>query len=375
MAMKKSNIKKRRRLIAIVCIFLILIFISWLIFRKKDYTIEYEKNDYKIKETYNKEKDYYSFLISKGEKTYYTILPNSHFLSKKLIYEITTLETEEENCIKIFSNKLRFSPLCQKENTQISYHLVSEEMKEKLQEKEKEIPLQKDVYNQIEINTLLYNDYYIWNYRGFYHLKNDTKETISLFEKDIYEPKLLAKVEDYLFIPDYNSEYFFEKVTLLNRKTGKQEIWKLKEPIYFDSIILGELDGFLYLVDKHEKVEWKINPKKKTMEKIGNEKDGGTTYQNKWIDVSMTKLLNNDYTFKGIYPMEYKIENGLKAKIENQEILLKEQSPTKIITTLEKGVFYLQDDILYTYQEEYGEVQIMKFFEWNFNSTNVIFIF
>jgi len=375
MEAKKSNRKKRRRLIALLSIFVLCIFIFWVMFRKKDYTLEYKLEDYQIKETFNKEKDYYTFEIKQGEQVFYTVVPNSHFISKKLIYKIETLETEEETCIKIHSNKLRFSPLCQQENTQLSYHLVSEEMKNLLKENNKEIPVTKETYNQIEINSLLYNDYYIWNYRGFYHIKEGTTETINLFEKDIYEPKLLAKVGDYLFIPDYNANYYFEKVTLLNRKTGRQETWNLKEPIYFESVVLGEKDGFLYIVDKHEKVEWKINPKKKTMEKIGTESKGGTTYQNEFIDISMTKLINQDNTFTGIFPVEYKIENGLWAIGNNTKILLRKESPNKIVATLEDGVFYLEKDTLYTYQEEFGEVKIMNYFEWNFNSNNVIFIF
>lgn len=375
MEMKKSNKKKRRRLVALLIFLSLCILILWLCFRKKDYTIEYKIEDYEIKETFYKEKDYYSFEIKKGEKEYHTILSNSHFLSKKLIYKVETLETKTESCIKIHSNKLRFTPLCKKNETEITYHLVSEEMKKKLNEPSKDLINTKESYNQIEINTLLYNDYYIWNYRGFYHLKEGIKETIHLFDKDIYEPKLLAKVGDYLFIPDYNSNYYFEKVTLLNRKNGNQEIWNLEEPIYFDSVLLGEKEDSLYLVDKHEKIEWKLDPKKKKMEKIGTESKGGVTYDQEFSNISMTKLINGEGIFKGVFPIEYKIENGLWKVLKENEILVREKSPEKIITTLENGVFYLEKENLYSYQEEYGEVKIMSYFEWNFNNDNVIFIF
>jgi len=89
---KISALKRRRRLIFLLTI-LGLVFIScWFIFRKKDYTIEYELDNYHITEAFNKEKDYYSFIIKKGEKEYHTILPNSNFISKKLIYKIEELE-------------------------------------------------------------------------------------------------------------------------------------------------------------------------------------------------------------------------------------------------------------------------------------------
>ena len=89
-------------------------------------------NDYEITESYDKEKDYYSFIIKKDQTELFAIVHNQHFSSRKNIKEITEYQTETESCIKIGSNKVRIDPLCTKEQTQISYYLVSDEMKEKL---------------------------------------------------------------------------------------------------------------------------------------------------------------------------------------------------------------------------------------------------
>ncbi len=373
---KISALKRRRRLIFLLTI-LGLVFIScWFIFRKKDYTIEYELDNYHITEAFNKEKDYYSFIIKKGEKEYHTILPNSNFISKKLIYKIEELETTEETCVKLYSNKLRFTPLCRKENEQVSYHLVSSEMKQKLGEVFEKIPTtEEDTYKQIKIYNLLYQDYYIWNYRGFIHISDSKQEEINLFTKDIYDPKLVTQVKDYLFIPDYNRDHYFEKVTLINRKTGKQETWNLKNPIYFDSIILGVHEDSIYLVDKHEKIEWSLTPESKEQKKVGSESKIGLTFDGEWKEVSLTKLMNQDNTFSGLYPITYEINNGLYAKMNNASILLSKENVSKLVLQVSDGVFYLDKDTLMKYTDKYGCIKIMNYFEWNFNSNHVIYIF
>ena len=87
--------------------------------------MEYIKDDYHITENYEKEKDYYHFKIVKDDLSYTISLANQNFISKKLIKHIETFTVEDETCIKVTSNKLRFYPLCLKNNEQISYHLVS----------------------------------------------------------------------------------------------------------------------------------------------------------------------------------------------------------------------------------------------------------
>ena len=270
--MLKKNIKVRRRIVFLIISFLFLIFLFWLFFFKKNYQIEYTKDDYHIIENFDKDKDYYNFKITKDDLSYTVSLANQNFISKKLIKHIETFTNEEETCIKVTSNKLRFYPLCLKNNEQISYWLVSEEMKNNFTYSQKEE--MNDTYQNITIKDYNYQDYYIWNYHGFYHLNNEQKESIDLFTNDIYEPKLLYQVDNFLFIPSYENNYYFTSAYILNMKDGSYEEWQLKEKIYFDSVILGVYDKELYLVDKHEKKEWTINPSKKKIKLIAesNEK-------------------------------------------------------------------------------------------------------
>lgn len=365
--MIKKNKKKNRRLILGLILLAILLLIIYTIFQKKDYTILYNISSYEIKETYKKEQNYYLLEIKKDDKTYITISPNTHFFGKKAINNIQEYQEDNEICIKLYSNKIKTYPLCHDNESQISYHLTTEKMKEHFQEYFETFPSLEEEYQNITIYNYLYHDFYIWNYQGFYHLNSSTKENINLFSKDIYDPKLLSSVNDFIFIPDYESNYYFEKAYLINRKTGKKEIWNLPSPIYFDSIILGSYENEIYLVDKHEKKEWKIDPKRKTMVRV-DDGEMGKTYQNGFQEVSLTKLINQDYTFNGHNLNEYEIKDGLY----KDNILIRRKSPDKIVKVLYDTVFYLDSDILYCYNDLLGEVKIMQLFEWNFNQNQMI---
>lgn len=374
--MKKAKIKQRRRLALLLIIILIIALVLFFLFRRKDYTVTYSVNDYEITESYHKEEDYYSFIIKKGETERFAIVYNQHFSSKKNIEQITEYQTETESCITISSNKVRIEPLCTKEETQISYHLVSDEMKEKLgvtsETKEDTILT---TYNNINVYHYRNHNYYIWNYRGFYHINENTTENIQLFDKDIYNPTLITQVNDTLVIPDYNADYYFDKVILLDMNTGRTTTWTLETSIYFDSAVLGVYQGELYIIDKHEKTEWQLNIAKQKQERVGTEQKGGKIYDHEWTNVTMNRLLYQENTFKGTTILEYNIkEDGLYAIFDNHQMKIRESAPSKILSNTDNTVYYLVNDNVYSYNKEEGEKLLLNYFEWNFNSENVIFI-
>ena len=374
--MKKAKIKQRRRLALLLIIILIIVLVLFFLFQRKDYTVTYSVNDYEITESYHKEEDYYSFIIKKGETERFAIVYNQHFSSKKNIDQITEYQTQTESCITISSNKVRIEPLCTKEETQISYHLVSDEMKEKLgvtsETKEDTILT---TYNNINVYHYRNHNYYIWNYRGFYHINENTTENIQLFDKDIYNPTLITQVNDTLVIPDYNSDYYFDKVILLDMNTGRTTTWTLETSIYFDSAVLGVYQGELYIIDKHEKTEWQLNIAKQKQERVGTEQKGGKIYDHEWTNVTMNRLLYQENTFKGTTILEYNIkEDGLYAIFDNHQMKIRESAPSKILSNTDNTVYYLVNDNVYSYNKEEGEKLLLNYFEWNFNSENVIFI-
>ncbi len=371
-----KKIKKRRRFVFLVVFILLLFLGGYLLLRKKDYEISYHVKDYEIIENYHKEDNLYTFLIQKDGQQYFALQMNAHFMAKKIIYDITEYQTEDETCLVLSSNKVRFAPLCRVQNEQVAISLVSEEMQEMLPDSQN---LESEEVSEtsfgIEVSNYLHRSFYIWNYHGFYRLSKGVAEEISLFQKDIYAPNLIVQVGSLLFIPDYEADYYFEKAYILDMNTGKVENWQLSEPVYFDSVVLGVYDNKIYLVDRHEKKEWTFDLSRKKMEQIGSESRGGMTYQGEFITTSMNKLMYQDMTFTDVTPVTYTINNGLFYQYNDYRIRLSTEAPTSIVSYDEDWVFYLKNDSLYAYSLYYGEIFLMKYFEWNFNASNVVFIF
>lgn len=375
---KKSKIKQKRRRIAltiILCCFLLLLYI---ILHAKDYEKNYQRNGFEIKEIFDKELNAYTFTISKEEKSWSFLVESKYKRRKKLIQSIELLEENETSCIILKSKKLKTYPQCIHEEQQIDFHLISDSLKEKLGESYfAKINHKNETYEKIDINTLDDHTYYIWNYKGFYRINKEKKETINIFEKDVYNLTNTISVKNYILIPDYNSSYYFNKFYVLNMKDGKTSTWDFKDSIYYDGYYLGSNNNSLFYVDKKTKTEWEFWPKKKKMRKIGTEnKNGRILIDGDWEKVSMEELMNNQKKFKTKEKYQYEIEKGLYVNYINSNIRKKISNldVKEIVSVIDNTVYYLVGDALYMYKEELGEVKLMNYFEWNFNYENMIFI-
>lgn len=373
---KKSKIKQKRRRIALATIIFLILIILYAIFHAKDYLREYEVNNFNVLEAFDKNKKMYSFKITKDDKNFIFTVESKYIISKNLIQEIEELEEENTTCLIIKSAQITTYPQCVEENNIIDYHLVSDKMKEKLDSKYFESKDEtKDNYEKVTIKNIDDNTYYIWNYKGFYQISNNKKNNIPIFEKDIYNISNVAEVKDYLLIPDYNASYYFNKFYIINMSNGDTTTWDFKESIYFDGYYLGKYKNSLYYVDKKTNIEWELIPKKKKMRKVGTEsKDGKILENDEWNKISVSKLTKENKTFINAEKYEYEIDNGLYIKYNNLRKKISNREVKEIITKIKDKVYYLSGDSLYYYTEQTGEIEVMSYFEWNFNYKNMIFI-
>lgn len=375
---KKSKIKQRRRRIACIVLCLLFLLILYCLFHARNYEKIYERNEFHIKENFNKELKWYTFEVKKEDKTWIFGLPHRYLQSKKLINQLILIEEENTSCIIIESAKLETYPQCLQNGKQIDYHLIDKSIQEKLGISELSLNTEtQESYEKIDIKNLDENTYYIWNYKGFYKINQKQKENISLFEKDIYDITQVKQVENYLIVPDYNSNYYFNKFYTIEMKKGTVRTWEFKESLYFDGYYLGTYKNSLFYVDKKNKIEWEINPKKQKMRKVGSTSKEGKVYLNgEWERVSLTKMMNETLQFQKEEAIEYIIDNGLWSKINGTDIKKKisNQDVKTIVRASDKIVYYIAGDSLYYYTEETGEVELMSYFEWNFNYKNMIFI-
>lgn len=163
---------------------------------------------------------------------------------------------------------------------------------------------------------------------------------------------------------------------MINMKDGKVNEWEFKDSIYFDGYYLGSHNNSLFYIDKKMKIEWELLPKKKKMRKVGTENKEGKIWQNSdWEKISINKIINDSLKFSKEQPIHYEIKEGLIINYQNGlEKRISKKNVKEIVATMKNKVYYLVEDSLYYYTEEEGEVEVMSYFEWNFNYKNMIFI-
>ena len=370
--------KKKLRIIIgfVLTIILFLVILIVLINRKKDYSLEYEKKGYIIKELYNSALNMYYFVVTNEDKTFEFVLENK-YIGKTLINDVDSYKSDEYTCLLLKSPKLSFIPSCYNSEIAVSYDIIEEETFDAFFKNE-DVKYNNFSYNNIDINTLLDKTFIIWNNKG-YILLNEEKQTENLFLKnESYYDTLSYANERYVLYPDYDQKYAFDKIFVLDMKTGKLKEWQLDAEISFNSYYLGTHNEKIYIIDKKNQKEYVLNPKKKSLEIVTDKNNNGRVWNNDWETISMVKLVNNEYTFKDNQIFNYTLENSklyLNYFKSNNNILISNKQVDKIVYAKKDEVYYLSKGSLYYYSNKTGEILLMTYSEWNFNKENPIYIY
>lgn len=368
----KINVSKRR--FCALAFLLVCFLIGIVVFLPKSYQNEYVVDGIKVLEQYDKKRNSYFFTFETDQFQYITTFQKDYTRKKQQVLGIELFTEQDETCLKIKSDTLYFTPLCERKKEQITYHLASEAMKAHFDEEYFPSAPKVSLKNEkLEVFSTLSHTYYIYNYKGFYKVQDQGITSISLFSKDVYDAPLITQVNDFLVIPDYEQNFYFQKVYFLNMQTGEVIPVEFKESIYFDSVILGAYENSLYLLDKHEKIEWKLDVKKRSLEKVSHG-ELGKIYQEEWKEKSINRILEDHDTFQYSKNISYFSKEGIYANILDKRILVSSLKPKKIVFEFGDEVFYIVDDSFYAYSNYYGETLLMKSFEWNFNYKNMIFV-
>ena len=374
---KKYRLKKSAITTIVIFIFFIALILLLPLFSSKSYSVEYSIFDFDISENYDKDKELYYFEISKDNLTYSFVYESEYQKEKKIIKDIKEYKEEDYTCLRIEGSQVKSYPLCSYKDEIITYHLVPETIKEKISDYiKKSSSIEKKEQHYEIYNTE--DEILVWAYKGFNYIKDGKATMINIFQDDIYEIPLATKINNYLFIPDYEQKYNFNKAYVIDLDNLKVEEWKLKYEISFDSYTLGTNDRSIFIIDKKNKIEYELVPERKKMRILAKQNSQGTIYKYGNIQKeSMSKLTSKEYSF--IYNNVYNyslinnllylsyLDSNIKTKISEQQI-------TTIVSSSKDNVYYLVNDTLYRYNFKYGETKIMKYSEWNINYKNLIFI-
>ena len=362
---------KKLKIFQLTLIVLFLIFIFFL-FRSVNYTKEYEVNDVKIIESYNKENDYYYFTFNYDGKKLDYLYESNYKKTRTFIKDITIIKDEDNFCLIPKGNTLKFIPLCIEDNEIIYYKNVSEKLKEQIpNEYLKEDEELNDIYQDINIYNRNYT-YLLWNYNGFYYINQDTAKEIKLFDKELYNVNLITYAKDYLIIPDYDNEYTYNKFYRITIKNGTLKEYDLNRDIYFDSYYPGYEKNNLYIVDNKEKEMYELNVKNGELEKIKPKMYNNGT----WENVGIKSLINQNksFNYETNYQYELVAEKLYLTYKKGKMQTLIDSDITNIIRLKDNLVFYLKNDTFYVFEPLTGSSRLLSYFEWNFNNENMIYV-
>lgn len=411
-----------KRAISVCILLLLLFFIAQfaIVYFKQDHEATYQisKEDitFEVREQYNKkDNDTYYISITTGEYQFgYTI--KNHFNKRKQILEDIELihrdgtmcifpifdEEHNDHNIECSSGGILYSYEAQKTNpiTQELVNSLKEQGYQNSAWQEKTATGEKTTTSTVYKDNLLDDDYItIWNYQNLEIIKKTgaMEQNLSSYEK--YENTHGALVGKYYIIPVYYNQnvFDFQELVIYDIVENKTDRLDLERTMSQDTYINGIVDGKLYYMDKDNLVQLEINPEKKQYRVIGNTELNGQMYNGSWETINIYDLVNEqkfqkDYsnipeiasknpvmTYENETDYYYYTDDGnfyrLSKRNLNLPILLFQQQNTKEVLFCRDTFYYLIDNSLYYYHENYGKRLILQNDELRYNDNNRIAVY
>lgn len=395
----------KSKIVIIIIIILIILFSCKIL--KKEHNITYSINKYNIHESfYIKDKNHwYDIVIKDKNNTYIYSLSKKANKKKKLIKDIKTYKTNDLICIiPIYKKKITSNIYCNYNNKQVSNHYLQSTENEdfnyilkkvkKYNINLKESSDSKTKYKQLTIykNNILKNyKYIVWDYKGIYII--DKNETIyqKILDYDLYDNIMSTIVDSYYVLFENTSVNGIEKIYYYDLNKNKLKSYKLKEKISKDSYINGVVGKFIYVTDRKEKKQYKINIRKKEIEEVSTDDKSYYQYLNGRVKLfSKSDFFMSDKHFDNEQIKDktlkfddvrieynyfyYRNENNFYKVLDNYKknpILLGQLNNIKTWKVIDRDLLIISEDTLYLYNDNTGLRKILEGNELNYNYENI----
>lgn len=412
----------KKKLILVSIILLLIIFFIKMISKGHliEYTVTTNKKSFKIQEEYYPKSKteiatYHITIQTKYGKFYYNI-PKAFQKKRKIVRRIEYYKNKEYECmLPIFSNnQILTDVLCRKENNYYNYTDIEGEyqkldqfvknideysstiFQDKLEPKDKKEKLV--IYKNI---NLLLDKIIIENYKGIDIVSKNSIQTNKLFKKDVYKKEIHDLNGKYYVTANYNQKYEFHEILKVDITTNKVKVISFDQAISLDSYIQGSVNGRSYLLDRTNKIQYEIDPKRNTVFVFGNKDKGIQIYnQNKWENITAHEASENN-----IYFNYYRKKNKNNEKIdqfggentgyvyfykklgntyyvyrsllghETKKQFIFQTNDINRIVYKDNRVYYIDDNYLKMYSDSTGNKTLIKNDEFRFNENLKFYIY
>lgn len=396
-----NRIKK----IILVVFLLVLVYFGYRILIK-EHEVSYTIDKYNIKEHFYINKNhYYDLIINKNKENYtYTIKQNLS-KQKRIIKEIKTYKSNNLICIvPIYKEDIELNIYCDLNNEEVSndYLLKTnnndfKKIKKKIKKYKIKLPKSyntNEKYKKVTVyqkNILDNYNYYIWNYKGIIILNNKELKYQKILDYDLYDNIMATAIERYYVVFENTNVNGIENIYYYDSRSNKLNKFKLKEKIDKDSYINGVVDNYIYVTDRKNKKEYKINIPKQIITQVDDNINYIVYENNKKKTLSKSDFFMNDQYFTNKQIKDSKITDSLDLiKKDNYYYYYKDSKIYKVLDTNKKysklllelediKEWYVYDDMIiimakdtiYTYTEKEGLRKIAKSNELKYNYKNI----
>lgn len=281
------------------------------------YIVNTQNEKFEITEVYHKKTRNqvagYHLGIQMGD----TIFPIEMLSSKeksKIVESVYSFENDQYKCIyPVGSHLSKLDALCQKDNTIYPYQTIvgiDSEVDsfvatlnsvgyDATQFMDRRSILKSIRGISIYDNLIQNHRIGIENYKGLYTIDStNLLREKQLFQSDVYQKNVALFYDNYYIVADYNKKYEFHEFSVVN--LSNQKVTKIisNQAISKDSYIQGVVDNAIYLLDRTNKKQYKIDLSNKTVTKVGDVDSGIQIYgASEWKTMTMYDALKQNSYF------------------------------------------------------------------------------
>ena len=399
--------------LVLVLVGILLVFEFFFFIFKNHHEVNYtRKSDdikYKINEVYEDGK-YYLKIVNK-DKVYSFEVNDNFFKRKRIVKKIYDYKGKDFFCIypKFKDEKIKYNIVCSKNYKTYSYEYYKDKLGEFTKYLKKEgfsnssWNTKSNKQNKIDTLTIYPNRImddtyiYIYNYKGFYSINKKEQFDLRILKNDHYKNTLGDQVEKYYLMANYDQSHDYSEFYRINMTNNKVKKIKLKKKISTDSYINGVIDDEMYIFDRDNLKQYKINPKKKKQKEVGNKEDGVLTYKLGFERVNAYTMRDNENKFDTLDSYVSKIEKNTNLRFigkgtksyyyqtsNNDVYYYNSISKVKVLLfnieisdfkVINDNIYFISDDSLYYYNTSTDLNKIVIYSELSFNPDNRIAIY
>lgn len=411
----------RRYIRIVLALFLLFIIVNFFFRffyngRDVDYNLKQKNNKYYVHEKYIKNKkgvaNHYYVEIKYNDVIFNFRFSDSFKSKSYIVDKIYSFNDEQHTCILpiLSDGSIQTEILCKKENTIYPYSVLKNEslkldsFAKNMEEYGYSVDMKEKVFSNYGLNILTDNIVsshmiVVPSYKGVYLIDPGSNKLISsveLFKKDVYKQPIQTVVSNYYVVADYDSSYSFNEFKVINLDNKKISKIISNTAISMDSYIQGVVDNSIYLIDRSNKKQYKIDVFEKSVSLVGNSKKGilyynGTKFQKK----SIYEALNNNLLFEQFtteltkYDFVHKNDginySYLKKKDGYDVYISYDENPSSYtygfhLSSIERieyigsYLYYVDGDSLYCYSSK-GVLKILDYSELFYNPDINIWVY